>query len=450
MLNRPTAPAKRKPEEKSSRGTGTGTYKVNGKRATAKQRRVIDGVLHRCEKDGCSRRVMIATIMCITDESGAGELAGVMTGNDDVGIFQQGRNWISVAGSKDPDKSTHAFLVTGPTSWKKVHGGLKKAPGNLSLAIHAVQGNRDPNVYAQFEPEATKTVDTWLGEGGHGGSYIKRYTFTRGERKGQKENSWDAAARLVDEVGAFRWAAGNVFYAVSADELHAQAPALTIHGDEPWLRKHPAWSWGSRRSINEMTLEVLADRWDVMPGGLVIVDRKLGAMSGRWLVFNVSGDSLDSPEATVTLRRPSKLRKEPPHEVAGGSDGPGGKLKDVCREISDHRSSYRYGGGHGVPVRKLKSSDHLDCSSSVSLALYRAGYFDGDKIAYTSGIFAAQWGSQGEGDEFTVWANASHVWIEFADGSRFDTSQHGGGSGPAYTKVKRSHAGFTPRHHSTK
>jgi hypothetical protein len=83
---------------------------------------------------------MIAAIMCDHAGVGAGEDMG-QTGNDDVGIYQQGRNWISVKGAKDPAKSTHAFLITGPTSWKKVHGGVKRAPGNLESAIQRVQGN---------------------------------------------------------------------------------------------------------------------------------------------------------------------------------------------------------------------------------------------------------------------------------------------------------------------
>ena len=170
---------------------------------------------------------MIATIMCITQESGAGRLANVMTGDDDGGIFQQGRNWISEKGSKDPE---------GPTSWKLVHGSVKKAPGNLSLAIHEVQNNRDPNAYAKWEDEATETVDTWLDEGGSsedGGSKPKSYTYTRGEKGGQRENSWDAMARLVQEVGAYRWAAGNVLYAASGDEIRAGKPSMNGLASSP-------------------------------------------------------------------------------------------------------------------------------------------------------------------------------------------------------------------------
>lgn len=330
-VRRRNAPARPRRRETTERGTGTGEYEVKGQRATALQRRVINGCLAQAEKDNASRRVMIATIMCITQESGAGAAMAVMTGDDDVGIFQQGRPWISVAGAKDPAKSTHAFLITGPTSWKKRHGGVKNAPGSLTLAIHKVQGNANPNDYAQWEGEATKTVDAWLG-GDHsdgGGSYTKRYTFSRGERRGEKEDSWEAADRLVKEVGGYRWAAGNVFHVVSGEELRRGAPSLTIQGDEGWIRNGPAWSWASRRSLSEVTLDVLADHWDVMPGGSIVLHQKLGAMSGRWLVFNISGPSLESPEAQIVLRRPTAFRPEPRSETvntsnSGDGDAAGG------------------------------------------------------------------------------------------------------------------------------
>jgi hypothetical protein len=452
-LTRVQAPAKRITAT-VKRGTGADTYTVKGKRATARQRDTIDGVLEQAHSDNASRRVMIATVMAITQESVAGDQQ-TTTGNDDSGIFQQGRNWVSAAGAKDPAASTHAFLVTGPTSWKKVHGGVKKAPGNLSEAVHEVQRNQDPNAYAPWEAEATKTVDTWLANGAttDGGSYVQRYTFTRGERGGHRENSWDAAQRLVEEVGAFRWAAGNVFYAVSDEELIAGAPSLTVYGDEGWLLKAPAWSWAAGRAISEMTLEVLADHWDTMPGAVIVLHRRFGAMAGRWKVWNVGGDSLESPQVTVTLRRPTRLKSEPAPEVASRDTGTGtgGALEDICKRISDDRSTYLYGGGHGVKLANLKASDHMDCSSSCSLALFRARMFDGS-VAISSTEFAASWGKPGKGRSFTVWANAEHVWIEGydSDGSfawRFDTSQHDSPSGPAYTKKLRTDQGrFTARH----
>jgi hypothetical protein len=247
-----------------------------------------------------------------------------------------------------------------------------------------------------------------------------------------------------------------VFYAVSGDELRAGKAALTVHGDEGWLLRQPAWSWAAGRKVSEVTLSVLSERWEVMPGAVVVLHRNYGAMSGRWLVWNVSGESLEAPDTTVVLRRPTRLKSEPAPEVGtreGGGSEPGSAsgLADVCRQISDNRGTYVYGGGHGPKLSSLKSSDHLDCSSSASLALYRAKMFNGS-TAIASGGFASSWGSKGKGKEFTVWANAEHVWIEGYDSDgkfawRFDTSQHGGKSGPAYTTVPRNdHARFTPKH----
>jgi hypothetical protein len=460
VLKQREAPATRKPTGTVKRGTGANEYKVKGHRASAKQRQVIEGCLGQAKEDNASRRVMIGVVMCITQESGAGELANVMTGNDDVGIYQQGRNWISESGSKDPGASTHAYLITGPTSWKKVHGSVKKAPGNLSLAIHAVQGNRDPNAYAAWEDEATRTVDTWLdnggSEGGGGGAYAQSYTFSRGEKGGQREDSWDASARLVGDVGAYRWAAGNVFYAASGDELRAGGPSLMIYGDEGWLQRQPAWSWASGRSISEITLQALAGRWDVMPGGVVSLHRRYGAMQGKWMVWNVSGTSLTSPEVTIVLRRPTRLKREPPHEMAGGgkegsgSGGGTGSIYSACKAISDEKHLYPKPMVHHGPWKNLKPNTPLDCSESVSLALHMAGLFGDRKQAIVSGEFV-NWGKPGKGDEWTVWYHGGHVWLEHYgdDGKfdwRFDTSHHPE-SGPRLVRTARNdQARFKARH----
>jgi hypothetical protein len=451
--------AKRKKASKSDKGLGGSEgLTVWGQRATAKQRAVIDGCLSRCKKDGCSRRVMIADIMCITQESNAGEKASVTTGDDDTGIYQQGRNWISVAGANDPDDATHAYLVTGPTSWKKVHGGLKKAPGNLSLAIHQVQGNRDPGAYARHEAEATRTVDTWLGGDHTGGTYRKRYEFTRGERDGDSENSWDAMARLVEEVHARRWAADNVLFAASDGELLAGKASLTVHGDEPWLLKGPAWSWASQADVAVVTLEVAADEWDVRPGGVVSIGAFAGVAAGRFMVWGISGDRLDSPEATVELHRPQALLPEPAAETAQRdaateSSFASGDLYEACKKISDQDRGYPHPDVHHGPWRNVTPSKvPLDCSESTSYALHLSGMFK-EPQAWVSGQFARSWGKPGKGKEFTVWANGEHVWIEGYDSSgkfswRFDTSPHGDGPlGPHVRRRARTdQSRFTARH----
>jgi RNA polymerase sigma factor (sigma-70 family) len=95
----------------------------------------------------------------------------------------------------------------------------------------------------------------------------------------------------------------------------------------------------------------------------------------------------------------------------------------AAQELARQDRAYRYGGGHGAALACVGPRDPLDCSSSTSLILLRAGLFDPGR-PWTSGRFADEWGQLGEGRYLTVWANGEHVWLEFkldADhGERFD------------------------------
>jgi hypothetical protein len=130
------------------------------------------------------------------------------------------------------------------------------------------------------------------------------------------------------------------------------------------------------------------------------------------------------------------------------------KAMDLYRastHISKQQRKYHYGGGHGWLLRLIKPNMGLDCSSSTSLALSRAGMwpakFQGRPIV--SGNFD-QWGAPGRGKYFTIWFNARHVWIQFHGIGRFwrfDTSAWGsGGHGPRMRLTPRPTYGFSSRH----
>lgn len=448
-LQRTTTRRTGRKRDSVTHGVGTAAVTVKGKRATSRQRHTIELVLKEAAAENASRRVMVAVVMTITQESTAGANMG---GGAHIGPYQQSSTWGTYSARMDPTRATRAFLA----AWKHAHGSLRTAPGDLASAIEAVQHSGQPRLYAQWQGEATRTVTTYLGHDGLGAgasrTYAKRYEFTRGERNGQRETSWDAMGRLAEEVHARRWAAANVLHYVSDDELRAGVASLSMGGDEAWLIARPTWEWGARRTITEMVLRVLADRWDVMPGG-VLIDERDGPTNGRWLVHAVSGTSLDSPEATVTLRRPVRLAAEPAHELvttsSGASVGGTSDLLSECEHISAQNRAYVWGGGHGKSLKAIGPKEGLDCSGAVSLALYRAGMWHGDH-AMVSGDIAAKWGKQGRGTDFTVYANATHVWIQFEHGSvkRFDTSPQGcGASGPHVRRCARNdQARFTPRH----
>jgi hypothetical protein len=95
----------------------------------------------------------------------------------------------------------------------------------------------------------------------------------------------------------------------------------------------------------------------------------------------------------------------------------------AAQELVRQDRAYRYGGGHGAVVSSIGPREALDCSSSASLVLVRAGLFEPAQ-AWTSRRFADEWREPDKGRYLTVWANGEHVWVEFkldADhGERFD------------------------------
>lgn len=119
----------------------------------------------------------------------------------------------------------------------------------------------------------------------------------------------------------------------------------------------------------------------------------------------------------------------------------------AAKHIHDQERRYVYGGGHKL-LQWITAKEGLDCSSSVSLALSRAGLFR-PGMAIVSGAFA-NWGVPGQGKYFTVWYNWQHVWIQFhglGHWWRFDTSPWGsGGYGPRMRVLPRSTRGFKARH----
>lgn len=432
-----------KPDTKVSTKKGTGAdsaYKVKRVKATAEQRDNIDAILTEADDEGSSRRVMIATIMAATQES---VMRTSATNGKHLGLYNQDPGWGSVSDRRDATRSTRAFLA----AWKKAHGSLKNAPGDLAAGIEAVQRSGQGSLYSQWETEATATVDAWLGGAGESRTRIEPFEFTRGEKDGEREDSWTAIGRLTQDVEWHYWAQYNTLFVVSDDELRAAAPALEIHGDEEWLLAPPSFDWSPDRVVTQVTLRVLADEWAFQIGANVMLATG-GPARGRFLVNDEAG-SMVGPELTVTLRRPSTKKPEPAADSASrtGSGGSLDPLLDACRDISRDDHPYSYGGGHGSKLSAIRPKDGLDCSSSCSLALWKADMFDGT-AAITSGAFASSWGKPGKGKDFTVWANDSHMWIEFHDGryKRFDT-RGPGESGP-HLRESAAHdqARFTARH----
>lgn len=465
QVEKPSTPAARVSKQTPKAGAAgakpglgaTPDVTVKGRRATSVQRAVINGTLGVAQDEGASRRVMVAVIMCITQESACS--TGAVNG-DHVGPFQQSPAWGTVSQRKDATSSCRLFLTGGHSAgtpgWKQTFGSVQNAPGDLAAGVEKVQRSGRPSLYAQWQTEASNTVDAFLGDTGGLGEQSggeEPYEFARGGQ-GQTEDSWACTGRLAEEVGWSRWAEINTLFYVSDAELRAGAPALEIHGDEPWLLSPPGWEWSPNRALNNVTLNVLADRWGVQVGAVVLINQGSPA-DGRYLVKETHGHMVD-PTLQVVLERPAPRKAEPAANTSSGSgdltaqSGGSYTLLDACRAISNQDHPYVLGGGHGKPLGQISAREGLDCSSSVCLALYKAGLF-ASNTAVVSSELAVSWGSPGKGREYTIWASPTHCWIEFAGVpgvNRFDTVPYGDGpSGPHLRRTARSdQSRFTARH----
>jgi cell wall-associated NlpC family hydrolase len=97
---------------------------------------------------------------------------------------------------------------------------------------------------------------------------------------------------------------------------------------------------------------------------------------------------------------------------------------------------YVWGGGHASFY-----SYGYDCSGSVSFALFGGGLIP---EPLTSGSLEG-WGAPGPGKWITVYANASHTFMEIA-GLRWDTVGDARGTGPRWHLAPTDTSGFVVRH----
>lgn len=250
---------------------------------------------------------------------------------------------------------------------------------------------------------------------------------------------------------------GNALYYMSEPQLYQRRIRYVAKpGDYAVIDLTYDMDWAPNKPVYEATMKVNLDRWGAPPGSLILLEG-WGPPDGRWLVAEMHRDWF-APTAELSLRTPISEKAEEAPEV-GTRDttdvqGDIGKLYHICQLIGKATPGYVYGGGHGPPLSSLHGSQGLDCSSSTSLALQRAGLWDGRSTARVSGEFNT-WGRPGRGDLFTVCYHSGHVYIRFeagagVDATRFDTSPWGdtNGSGPhlRFTAGRPDDEGMKLRH----
>jgi len=325
---------------------------VKGSPATKRQRAVITGAIRAARELHASTNVQVATVCAVIQESDAGELAHVQTGNDDVGILQQGRNWIDANGAQQAGPAVRAFLVTGPTSWKRVHGTLARVPNGIEWAVTQVQRNHNwrsstsiaagARDYSQWTDEARAWVRAAGGQvdGGDldGAAWIRQHVY----RRKRGESTYTCVRRLLDEVRWRVFIREGVAVIASEPALARGLPALALTSE---LLERDDFEQHRALRAGEASLQARVGRYDADPGETVEIDTVPQLDDVQWIIATSSVDLLaDLPLVDVSSRVPQRPLAEPSSEVqrragdtatAGDGTGPvpSGSAKRVIDDI---------------------------------------------------------------------------------------------------------------------
>lgn len=435
---------------------------VKGVRANKSQIRVLEEILRTGADMDVSPKLLLAAIMVVIQESLAGQQNVSVSGRH-VGPFHQetGQTIWAKRGGAIPGNSNKAVRGGAKAFFMRAQELDERFKTAAELA-EGVQVAGTPAAWAAHKEEAEKIVAAFSGELGTTvtRTYRKRYSFST-EDGGKAQNYWAAMKRLLDEVNFACFTANGILYLISENQLMKSKKKMVFGFDTPGINDID-FTWDVEQSEASATVYCRITRW-LAPPGTVVQLKDCGPASadgGRWLVESIRR-GLYSRDAEIALKKPEPKLPEPAPEIGtrDSRSGPigesgtasGDDVYDVALHISNATPGYLYGGGHGVKLKDIDpATDRLDCSSSTSLVLYRTKmYENGGSTAQVSGWFASSWGKKGRGSEFTVWANASHVFIQ-SEGQgrkwRFDTGGPGGGSGPKIHYEHRSTSGFTPRY----
>lgn len=120
-------------------------------------------------------------------------------------------------------------------------------------------------------------------------------------------------------------------------------------------------------------------------------------------------------------------------------------LVTECNRMIAKDQPYKWGGGHS----HFDPDGPWDCSGAVSWLTHNAGLLQSNTPLTSTGFMRE--GESGKGNEFTIYANPSHVFIQFETGSRagqsWGTTRRFGRTGSLQWH-NHTTAGFTARHYT--
>jgi hypothetical protein len=415
---------------------------VKGTAANKSQLEVLEEVLDAGSEMGANKKVMLSSLMCVTQESDAQNSKG--EGGVNVGPFDQNEHdgW-PASGSVGTDAKAY---------FKQAIANDKANP-QLSLQdlVQSVQkSGAGASKYAPWRAEAEKTL-TEYGEKGigakHGHTYTKEYDFHVGLPDGpQNENYWEASERLAEEVNWRRFVVGNTFYYVSDKDLMARKPIAEFSEDSEGIEEINGHIDGNIL-VSEAVVKCRATRWFAPPGSVVKVINT-GPFNGRWLVFSIFRD-LFSTECEIKLHQPQATKPEKaPQSVTVPTSGAseslifgehlsGGtaaeRIVEAAKWAVAHKQNFTYRETRSPVVKSLfQKSVITDCSGFATLCYKAAGVKDPNGLKYnplgdtvTLKLHGKKTNTPQPGD-LVQFDNPEHVGVYIGEGKMIDFGHQGG------------------------
>lgn len=291
-----------------------------GHNPTRKQMQNADDVLRQGTQMSADKFTLITGLAVAIDESSLIAVDhGDAAGPSSRGLFQQQDNgaWAtapkgsaaSLAQRMDPSTSAMAFFKQAIKA-RKAHPEY-----TYTELAHAVQGNADPNVYAQWVAEAKKIYDLWYGiipsfnaDTPSTATVKKPYEFHRGGPGHRGENTWQCLLRLAQEVNWLCFCVGMTIYFLPAVDLYTSRPIATIDEDTDGIEGID-FQYDLGKNVTQATVTCHAEKWQVDPGAVIIL-QNMGPASGRWIVSEIDRSLFDT-QATINLVKPTNPLPEP-------------------------------------------------------------------------------------------------------------------------------------------
>jgi hypothetical protein len=378
---------------------GDVTFKVQGTRADATQKKNAERVMDVADTLGAGPKAMKALVLACITESGMYNLN--WGDRDSLGILQVRTSTSgSAKRSRDIEWCCREFLTKG--FWGK-GGAIEIAQKQPNLTAGQVaqqtQGSAFGSRYDYYSDEADAFIDAYGGASGSdtGGAaqtvtFRKKYEFSRGQA-GEREDSWTAIQRLATEVNWRAFMDKGTLYFISEDKLLAARAKYTISEDTDgvlWID----FDIDQGKVNSEIRVQARTELFDIRVGTVMAI-REMGIANGRWLVETVRRD-LFEPTTEITLKAKTPKLPEPDTQTGSRTTGGQGDATGTLRQriVATAKSTLtkttrfeRYSQSGALTDDPTPAAPaRTDCSQWVRAVYLKAGAKDpgtytGDMIA---------------------------------------------------------------------